>query len=326
MERETLFNAHLKDLRSIRAIEEDIFFCPICLSWFSRDELQKDSLSIGHIWPEYIRKKSGSKIASRHKVLLCTKCNTAAGSRGDRQAQLFEQIRDGDETGHIFGKRNFELAGISSDFRSLLHNVEITRDKDGTVNITGNNPQDQSLLMQIINRKEPLTITVHPPHEYKPDLPQAGWITSAYLLAFFCFGYRYIAHEMLDPVRGYILKSFEKDTKDLKIPDRNLFAIGKYEGKSFSEPMLFVVVPLDGKNVIHLQVIFLEYMIKLPLNFDPNGLGIFWSMALQRLGYKESISELQGRDEDIFIQFNVDKPHSLHSPYDTLFGKAKTIK
>jgi hypothetical protein len=333
MELEKLFNAHLADLRSIHTIEEDIFICPICFDGFTRDELKNNSLSVGHVWPDYIRHKSGSKLAAGQHVLLCQKCNNTAGSRGDKHVQLIEKIWDGDKTGKLYGKRNVELIDKRGNLRSLLRNSEVRKDQDDSVIITwkidqegkflGNRPQDQAAFLELINRKEPLTFTVHPPHELKPELPPVGWITSAYLMAFYCFGYRYILHNMLDPVRDYIHKSFEKNTTELRIPNPEIFAIGKYKDKSISDPMVFLAVPLDGETNINLQIIFLNYVTRLPFHFDPNGFGSLFSYAISQSGIKEKPSELLGRKETIFIQLKVDKPYSPQSILNTLFGKAK---
>jgi hypothetical protein len=331
MELEKLFNAHLADLRSIHTIEEDIFICPICFDGFTRDELKNNSLSVGHVWPDYIRR--GSKLAASQHVLLCQKCNNTTGSRGDKQAQLFEKILDGDKTGKLYGKRNVELIDKRDNLRSLFRNSEVRKDQDDSVIISweidqegkflGNDPQDQAAFLELINRKEPLTFTVHPYHELKPELIPVGWTTSAYLMAFYCFGYRYILHDMLDPVRDYIRKSFEKKTKELQIPNPDIFAIGKYEGNSFSDPMVFLAVPLDGETNINLQIALLDYVIRLPFHFDPNGFDSLFSYAISQSYIKEKPSELLGRKETIFIQLKVDKPYSPQSILNTLFGKAK---
>jgi hypothetical protein len=263
-------------------------------------------------------------MAAHQQVLLCKKCNNTAGSRGDRQSQLYEQIWDGDRTGQIYGKRNLEILDKSDNLRSLLRNVKILRNQDGSIKISGpidqrleplgNSPQDQSAFWELINRREPLSISVYPPHELKPELPPVGWTTSAYLMAFYCFGYRYILHSMLDPIRDYILNSFENNPTELRLPTPDVFAIGRYEDKCFPDPMIFLAIPLDGTTSIHLQIIFLEYMVKLPFHFDPNGLGLFLSIALPHVGINENISELIGRNEVIL--------HTAKSRYFALSSKS----
>lgn len=106
------------------------------------------------------------------------------------------------------------------------------------------------------------------------------------------------------------------------IPD-DISAIGQFEDQYFSEPMIFLAIPLDGITTIHLQIIYLDYLIKLPFHFEPHGLGSLMSFAFARIGIEEYLSDLMGRNEYIFIQINAEKLHSPISPLDLLFGRVK---
>jgi len=54
-----------------------------------------------------------------------------------------------------------------------------------------------------------MNMIIEPTSLINADVTKAGWITSAFLLAFYTFGYRYIANDYMDPVRKYIWGFFE---------------------------------------------------------------------------------------------------------------------
>jgi hypothetical protein len=123
----------------------------------------------------------------------------------------------------------------------------------------------------------PINITVYPPraHPRNPfgdptnaPLAQAGFLTSAYLMAFSEYGYRYILQTCLDPVREYIQQSFEK-----KVDERLRFEETKDTCVQFcpetshyrEDPEIGLAIYLD-KNVPCFQEIwFLNYHVRLPV-------------------------------------------------------------
>jgi hypothetical protein len=115
------------------------------------------------------------------------------------------------------------------------------------------------------------TVLVHNAIPYRTELAQAGLITSAYLFAFYTFGYRYILNEDLDALRLYIQNSFQqKRGQQPPLPDLNLLRAFMCNGHSQPNPQIGLVVPMDRRTVIHLQVTFLNYRILLPFYLLPN--------------------------------------------------------
>jgi len=213
-----MFDAHLHDLKSVALQDRSTILCPICLEEYSEDDLRNGNLTIGHVWPDYIRAKSKSKVASLQRVLVCKGCNCTAGSRGDKQMQLREKVKDGEKAGQLYGERKIQilktpgkvpisLQGEVSMFERTPASARITFLSDArTQQWLRNNPREQERFLREIGQ-EKFTIYIGPPHELKSELSMAGWITSAYLFAFYTLGYRYILHPALDNVREYIWQS-----------------------------------------------------------------------------------------------------------------------
>ena len=109
---------------------------------------------------------------------------------------------------------------------------------------------------------------IQPHHEHRHDLATVGWITSAYLLAFYAFGHRYAFHEALDPVREYILTSFEDiGPERLVLPASIVLDLNECTAHFFEDPEIGLLVPFDGSLNVHLQVSFLDYHVRLPFHF-----------------------------------------------------------
>jgi len=93
---------------------------------------------------------------------------------------------------------------------------------------------------------------------------QAVLLTSAYLLAFYSFGYRYIFHTYLDPVREYILSSFEGNVDNrLDFEEVKTVAV-RICGEHLNEEPEIDFFPARGQSPHHLEISFLDYHIRLP--------------------------------------------------------------
>ena len=142
---ETLFQNHLNDLKDIVPSTKDIFFCPICLLKYSFNDIKNKKLSRGDVWSKYIREKcTGSNLKSQI-VLLCKRCNSQAGQYGDSQMQLFEQVKDGDNTGNLYGMRPITLTVAGDDPIFINANISIKNDTK-RITISGKLDNDAKLL------------------------------------------------------------------------------------------------------------------------------------------------------------------------------------
>ena len=272
-----LFDAHTKDLNEFHPGMGEVVVCPICLNIIPREAISKKQLTDGHVWPKGIRKVS--KLANSMHVLLCNECNHTAGSRGDKQMQVFELFKKGEETGDLYGRRKVQIIKNPGE-KPIDMNVQVTRHlDDNSVTITGRidkdlnwlegSPEDQARFREVYEKHEQVTVIVNPYPELKSKFVPAGWITSVYLMAFYYLGYRYILHSSLDPVRDYILKSFEPDAeKNMVLPNDVDFSIRENESEYFPDPVLFFVCPLENNQKVYLQVNFLKYEIRLPFRYS----------------------------------------------------------
>ena len=282
-QRNSLFQSHSADLASIIPNIENVFVCPICLNIFSPDAIDEVLVDVGHVWPKYFRDRSD--IAKNQKVLLCKKCNSSAGTAGDLLMQIEAEVTEGEKIGKL-GLRNIRVTKSSSfgeglEFEAYVQN---TGEKSIKLGFPRYSKKSQKLYFEEQRKKfydlanaGPINITVYPPraHPRNPfgdptnaPLAQAGFLTSAYLMAFFEYGYRYILQTCLDPVREYIQQSFEK-----KVDERLKFEEAKDTCVQFctdtshyrEDPEIgFSVVP-DKKTPLFQEVRFLNYHIRLPI-------------------------------------------------------------
>jgi hypothetical protein len=326
-----LYDAHLSDLLSMFPDQGDVFICPICLITYFREDIFGDNLSEGHIWPEYIRQKSGSEKAANQRVLLCKKCNNTSGSHGDKHMQVMEQVREGEETGELFGNRLVEVIETPGE-RPVRLRVQVRRNEDrNSMTVTGKldkkgnfvstNPKDKERFLELINRGEKVSIIVHPPRNLSPELTRAGWITSAYLLAFYCLGYRYILHPALNPVRDYILQSFDPVAeKTFENPSSGGFCIREYEEQFFTDPEFVLIIPIDDTTFVHLQVNFLRYQVRLPFHFMPQ---VLTELILSRMpNFRERLPELKKTGAALFVPILCTKANAHECLYNYLMGKS----
>ena len=132
--------------------------------------------------------------------------------------QIAEKVREGNKTGNLFGERLINLTSESNN-KSVNLKVLLNVENEDQITISGDwnrtNPKDRSAFENLIKQQKPISYVVHPLHDLKPSLARVGWITSAYLFAFYSLGYRYILHPGLDSVRAYIIKSFKSENEKL---------------------------------------------------------------------------------------------------------------
>jgi hypothetical protein len=330
---EYLFQNHVADLRDIDPSSEGGFICPICKKVYSFADIKNKKLTRGHIWPDYIREKSSGGLAKKHIVLLCENCNSRAGQYGDSQMQLFQQIQDGDEKGDIYGKRKVQIA--DQDGNPLIKiNANVKKDKD-TKAITlswkrdnkdawiGNDHRMKERFEGLLGKTEPLSISIDAnpikETEPRPELAPVGWITSAYLFAFYTFGYRYILHPMLDPIREYILSSFDKEqSKNLKMSYPS-FGLQEDKNKFTEAPTIEIIISLEPE-VAYLQIHLFTYQIKLPFHYVPIALSAF--VHLQMPDINERLPELKKSGDLIYFEIvNHSKVHCAECPLDYVLGK-----
>jgi len=290
-----LFEAHTKDISEILIEPEEIIACPICFEKFPKEAIDLKLVNDGHVWPKDIRKLSEN--AAHMQVIVCKACNELA-SRADKQMQVFENVKKGDESGELYGTRLVQLHEADNDKPIQLRvNVQIIDGK--TYKITGrlgdnlsfrdSSPEDKERFDAIFKKQKKVKMTIHPPENYNPEIVPAAWITSAYLMAFYALGYRYIMQPGMQMVRDYILDSFEKKPEEIVVPREDNFSLQNYVGEYFPDPRIAFVYPLEPGQRSFLQISFFSYEVRLPVMFQPSAMEFILSGLWNRLG-----SEFQG--------------------------------
>jgi hypothetical protein len=250
-----------------------VFVCPICLKIFTIESIYNDELSEGHVWPDYFRKKS--IVSKSQSVLLCKTCNSRAGSRGDKQMQLLEQVKDGEKTGRLYGERRIKILQ-TLDQKPIELNAKINRAGELIFKLIfkedrnhrqwlRNNPKEQENLLSYIAQDKCSSVLIYPPKEIRPNFTRTGWLTSAYLLAFYTFGYKYIFNVSLNPVRKHILDSFENEpSENLIYSKSDVISVRACETHNYSDPGIELCIPISGDLPVCVEVSFLNYHVKLP--------------------------------------------------------------
>jgi len=324
---EILFRVHSNDLASCDPTYLNHFVCPVCFGVFSLDDITSRVLSDGHVWSEGIREKSSTEKIRLQRILLCTKCNSRAGTKGDKQMQLREMVKDAEKKGELFGERRVAvIRGPAEEPIKLLAQLRLGQNEaiqgqivfplDKTGKWARNNPKEQERF-EAICKENPFSMIVYPFHEIKEHLAEAGWITSAYLLAFYSFGYRYILNSDMDRVRDYILSSFSA-TPD-RPPKLDDFGIQECGAHFYQEPQIGVVIPLDGKTGVHLEISLFDYHIRLPFNhFVPP---ILSTLIQQNEEISKEMPKLLREGAKLFIPIECTKMDGHECLWDYILGK-----
>ena len=327
---EQLFRAHLADLRSVDSEYSDAFVCPICFRSFPIAAIYNEELTDGHAWPDYIREKSSSALAKSQRVLLCKRCNSKAGSRGDKQMQLLERIKDGEKEGQLYDERYIEIIRTPGQkpmylrakiiqTGELTSRISFERDKDHK-QWKRNDPKMREELLFLIAQGERFSMIVPPPKGFDSNLARVGWLTSAYLLAFYTFGYRYIFHKSLDAIREYILASFDEEAmKKLPFPNSDVISVRACDEHYYNDPRIELDIPVDGNLPIHIEVSFLGYRVALPFPVVPEILSEV--IRTKSPDFEERRSELTGQDASFRVPVSCTKLDSHTCVWDYIMGK-----
>jgi hypothetical protein len=279
-----LFDRHVQDLASIEPLEIPAFVCPICFRVFPaamRNEfIAQKKISVGHVWPKGIRRRGQNR---NQKVVLCKDCNSSTGTKGDSAWQKYEEYRAIFEQGGIFlpvitleprDPSDGESITFRAGFEKEGTNVSIIFTRDPRTGQPDHNPAiTEKAERYIRNGIRRLEIS----DAYKAEdhylLVQAGWYASAYLMAFYTFGYRYILKAYLDPIRRFILASYQEtfaleagrrlDGSDHVELDELPWAVRKHDA-IYPEPDIKLVLPLN-EHPHHIAVNIDRYGLRLPL-------------------------------------------------------------
>lgn len=185
------------------------FICPLCLKTYQFLD-PDNNITIEHVPPE--------KLGGKPLLLTCKDCNSICGYNLD--IYLINEVRNSYVLRHLDKKRHkaklqIEDVCINAD-ATIIGNSDIFFNIDEQKN----NPKSYNALNKYLATDDSIyrinaTIKLS---EQKTNTKKAAIaiLKSAYLLAFYYLGYRYILHSNLDPIRKQIL-----------YPDNDLFG-GKY--------------------------------------------------------------------------------------------------
>jgi len=326
---EKLFKAHMADLKSVAPNLGDVFVCPICFRKFTLDAIYNEEVTDGHVWPDYIREKPRSALATSQRVLLCKTCNSDSGSRGDKQMQLLEKIKDAEKSGKFYGERRVEVIQAPNQKPIKLHaGLVRTGDLTARINFTRdrkrkqwarNNPQKQDMFLSLVEKGEKFSLIIRPHQELRASLAKTGWLTAGYLLAFYTFGYRYIFYEELQPVRDHILASFKNGPENLAFPKSDVISVTMCQTHNLTDPRIELDMPTSGNQPVHVEVSFLNYHVELPFHgvYEP----LLDVIHLQMPDFEERLPELAQQDIPLRAPISCTKLDEHDCVWDYVMGK-----
>lgn len=242
--------------------------------------------------------------------------------------QILHQVREAEDTGRLYGERRVQLLFHGERPTELRASIVSTGEKSAKLvfdadSRTGqwlrNNPAAQARFKQL-GPEDRFSMLIHPPHNLKTHLAQSGWITSAFLYAFYSFGYRYALSSLLDPVREYILASFDESAKEqLPAPRAVDFRVDICSTHYYDDPVLELMVPLDGETPIHLQISFLDYHVRLPFPCNPDVL--LTLLQLEIPGIEDRLNELSEQGGFLSAKIECTKTAIHECVWDYVLGK-----
>jgi uncharacterized C2H2 Zn-finger protein len=317
-----LFDAHTKDLNELLVHPEEIIACPICLKVFDRRAVDQKVVNDGHVWPKDIRKMSEK--AGHMQLILCRSCNGRSGS-ADNQMQLHEKISEGDKLGNLYGRRKILIYGENSDDPIKIQANDIRFTESKTLRFTSRlyvyDTTDLEPILSISRGDKTVKTTILQPSEYHPGLVPAAWITSAYLMAYYTLGYKYILHPKMKLVRDYILKSFDNSNILPAIPKEEDFSFIQYEGEYVPDPMIGMLYPVERGRLAFIQVNFLSYEVRLPFAYSPSAMKFIMDHAE---GYhKEKYKEQVESGESFYFGIKCTKTEAHECMYDFMMAAVK---
>lgn len=189
-----------ENLKVFRPDLRGVFLCPVC---FKEIPLaHKSKISEAHIIPKAAK--------GTLKTFLCTKCNSAFGTKQDKWFGEFLNI---EQSGSIFANnssktRAFEIDGVKI-------NGNFREDGDGALHFyiyKDRNPPDILKKLEERQGKYPseMSITVSFPVLKNQHLVNVGFLTAGYMMWFGVLGYSWVFQDHLDSVRKQILNPEKK--------------------------------------------------------------------------------------------------------------------
>lgn len=270
------------------AIVRDTYICPLCLKLFKVNELKgtiTDYLSLEDVPP---------KALGGHPLMLaCKRCNNWSGHELDHYLQTEIDYEDNVSIRSEKGVRGILSAkGININAR-----LKIESDQSISINIerSNNNPiKYEEFLAEVgmmgANWQKEVKAYQLTEKNRNPVRADIALLKSAYLLAFYVLGYKYILNSSLSPIRKQILNP-DKDIISSYIlnygdgiPD--YISDGVYAAEIRGKRLLAIIISIKMKE----SVIIHRYIIALPfLGVDYN---IYDEIGLLKEGNNVNITLL----------------------------------
>ena len=326
----TLFRAHLADLLSVFPGDGNEFVCPICLEELPVEATQDGRLTDGHVWPKDIRSRAKAGLARTQRVLLCKACNSSSGSRGDSQMQRVQKEKEaasasqptGDRCIQVVQDNGQEPIEVRAQFAPTGgRTAKLWFDADPKSGLwKRNNPVEQERFLALVDCDELLTVIVHPDPGVSTALARTGWLTAAYLLAFYSLGYRYIANHTLHAVREHIVSSFQADRgQSVLLPQLDDIYVRSCGIHYNDAPRIELIIPVTGQVPVHLEVSFLDYHVGLPFHCPPEPL---MSLILRDMpDLDEKMPDLKAKGASLRTPISCAKRPPHDCLWDYIMGK-----
>lgn len=266
-----LFHRFSKDLSRLWPVMAERYVCPVCMTIFERESINLGELTDGHVWPRIIRRQV--KNLDKHRVLLCSHCNSRSGERGDAAIHTHFEIDEAKSEGHLYGTQRIEVVSWKTGEKIEVRGAVSEREQIITLHRGQNNPSELKRFHQIVEEKHNTALLIQNEKPFPQQHLLVGWVTAAYLYAFWKFGYRFILQPQLNVIRQFILDSFKPENKHKRLPAPNIpgFMVRAEIDNSTNnpvdvrEPELFLMLPYSSAEVPHIKVNLLNFTVNLPV-------------------------------------------------------------
>jgi len=235
---------------------EDWYVCPLCLDGLTIEEFETKQLTVEDVPPK--------ALGGKPLVLTCQKCNNDQGSKFDGEAAKQQRL------GRFLAGQSAKPETAVLTLNGICSQAEIT--VNGTAGMLFTFPKEindpaavermvEHMRMLAETQSTDFAFTVEPRLRYSPDRARVSWIRTAYLAAFALFGWKYILHPKLQPIREQLANpsAVTLPLLGMDIPD---ISSGRHE-------VWVVKAPAEHQSLL---VIWGGHGVFLPLPNDPRTL------------------------------------------------------
>ncbi len=235
-------------LKRVASIDQNCYCCPLCERLFPPQAIEAGDLTLEHAPPE--------KIGGQPLALTCKDCNSISGYSIDAavvsRENLFDEVKaiTGQKINHE-GRASLKMGGESINVGIEVHDGSIFIKPLKKINDPKKLEAYRAYMMNLSDegRGDGETFTITPLASYHKKFSKIGDLKSAFIICFALFGYTYVLHKRLSPVREQIL-NYESNVIDRYWLVSNQKIEKKYFICLLEKPISAIAVRIDKTTIL----------------------------------------------------------------------------